>query len=108
MIFMILCGVLLLAIAFFNYIQGFFSATLAAILTIVSALLAFSLHEWVVEAILKKSAGPTSNSMVLLILFGLFYVILRVIFDKSVPAGIMLPAAIDKVGGGVMGLVTAA
>ncbi|HEX4796760.1 MAG TPA: hypothetical protein VH370_23410 [Humisphaera sp.] len=108
MIFMILCGVLVLAIGFFNYIQGFFSATLAAILTIISGLLAFSLHEWVVESFLKRNANAVSNSMVLLILFGLFYVILRVIFDKSVPAGIVLPAVIDKVGGGIMALVTAA
>ena len=108
MIFMILCGVLLLAIAFFNYIQDSSAPRCRDPHDRSPALLAFSMHEWVVEGILKKNAGPASNAMALLVLFGLFYVILRVIFDKSVPRGIMLPAAVDKLGGGIMGLLSAA
>src|SRR5947209_5023030 len=105
MLFSILLIVMIIAIAFFHYIQGFFSATISAICTIFAALLAFSLHEPIVENFLGGKAANMAHAMVLTVLFAVIYLILRIILDQTVPGQIRLPAAIDKAGGGIMGLI---
>lgn len=107
MIFLILCGILVLGIAFFHYVQGFFSATLSAILTIIAGVLAFSWHEVIAEQVLKGKMANDAHALSLLVLFCLIYVILRVIFDKAIPRGLSMPAVADKVGAAVMGLIAA-
>src|SRR5438270_4184948 len=109
MLFSILVILAVAAITFVHYLQGFFSATISAILAIFAAILAFSLHEQIAEAFLIKNAIiPTmADAVTLIALFALFYVILRVIFDKAVPGNLQIPAGIDKVGGAVMGIVAA-
>ena len=109
MLFSILIILAAGAITFFHYLQGFFSATISAILVIISAVVAFSLHEQVAENYLIKNAViPTVADAVALVgIFAVLYIILRVIFDKAVPGNLQIPAAVDKVGGGVMGLIAA-
>ena len=53
MLFLIILGVLVLIIAFFHYVQGFFSAALSAILAIIAAVLAFSWHEPIAVTIVR-------------------------------------------------------
>lgn len=110
MLLSIIVILLVIAVTFGHYLQGFFSATLSAILTILAAVLAFSWHEGIAENyILKNGVLPNSaDAAVLVALFALIYIILRVIFDKAIPGGIQLPAGLDKIGGAVMGLIAAA
>jgi uncharacterized membrane protein required for colicin V production len=105
MILTLIILVLVLAIAFFHYTQGLFSATLSAICTILAAVLAFSYHEVVVEALLGGRFAGAAHAMVLAVLFAVIYTVLRVLFDKMVPGNLRLPVLLDKVGAGVMGLV---
>src|SRR6185369_12489818 len=42
------------------------------------------------------------------LMFAIIYIVLRTIFDKMIPGGIQLPAAMDKAGGALMGLVAGA
>src|SRR5947209_832173 len=107
MIFIGLMAVLVLGVAFFHYVQGFFSATISAILVIVAAVMAFSWHETIVERFLKLKLGNFTHGVTLLVLFCAIYVLLRIIFDKAVPSGVRLPAIADKLGGAVMGLIAA-
>ena len=107
MVLSIVLAVLFVAIVFFHYLQGFFSAAISAILAVFSAALAFSLHEWVVESFLQGKMANTAHAMVLVALFAIFYLGLRIVFDKAIPEGISLPAAIDRVGGAVMGSIAA-
>ena len=100
----ILC-IFVLAIAFFHDTQGFFSATLSAIIAIISALLAFSYHEAVVESLLGGRFSNSAHGMALAVMFGGIYMVLRVAFDKMVPGNVQFPTIVDKVGGAVMGLV---
>jgi hypothetical protein len=93
------------AIAFFHYLQGFFSATISAMLAILSAVLAFSLHEKVVDTLLGGRFSDTAHAIALAALFAIIYGVLRVAFDKMVPGNVRFPVIVDKVGGGVMGLV---
>ena len=95
----------LIAVGFFHWIQGFFSSTLSAICAVVSAIVALSYHETLLEGPLANMSPNWMPTITVLGLFGLTYVILRTIFDKLIPGGIMLPAMLDKVGGALMGLV---
>jgi hypothetical protein len=107
MIFTIIILALLAAIVFFHYIQGFFSATLSAILAAISAVLAFAYHETVVEKFLAGKAADYAHAMVLVGMFVVIYLVLRTLFDAAVPGNVRVPAVVDKIGGGVMGLVAA-
>ena len=83
-----LLGLLVLAVVFFHYVQGFFSATLSAIMAVISAAVALGYYETLIEGPL---AGYSPNWMPALTIMGLFavtYVVLRTLFDKIVPGQI--------------------
>src|SRR5687768_10181451 len=105
MLFAIFIIIMLGAVVFFHYVQGFFSATLSAIFAVLAAVIAVSYHEWVVEQFIGDMLGDWGPAMMLLILFALPYLILRLIFDKAIPGQVRLPSTLDKIGGAVMGLV---
>ncbi len=96
--------ILLGTIAYFHYVQGLFSATLSAILAVVAAVLAFSYHETVVDALLKGKFADQAHAMVLVAMFAGIYIVLRLIFDKLVPGNLRFPAIVDRIGGAVMGI----
>lgn len=105
MMFLIFLGIVVLAIAFFHYTQGFFSAAISAILCLFAAVLAISYHETIVEAYLGGAMANNAHGATVLVLFSAIYLILRIVFDKFIPGNVTLPAAADKAGGAVMGLV---
>jgi hypothetical protein len=103
--FVILIAVIVGAIAFIHYTQGFFTATISAILAIFSAILAISYHETVVESFLGGKMADSAHGAVVLIMFATIYLILRMTFDQLIPGGLAMPAMANKVGGAAMGLV---
>jgi hypothetical protein len=105
MLFAIFIFLLLLAVVFFHYLQGFFSATLSAFFAVIAAVVAVSYHEWVVEQFLGNAMGDWGPPLVTLGMFAVTYLIFRLIFDKAIPGQIRLPSTMDKIGGAVMGLV---
>jgi hypothetical protein len=105
MIFGTIIILLIGVIAFFHYLQGLFSATISAILAIISAVLAVSYQETVIYALLKGKVADEANGMTMCLLFAVIYITLRSIFDKAVPGNLRFPNIIDKVGGAVMGVV---
>src|SRR5688572_30020635 len=100
-IFSIIIALIVLAIAFIHYLQGFFSSTISAILAIIAAVLALSYHEVIVHSLLGGKMADTAHAMVLLVLFAALYMIPRTIFDKLVPGAVRVPDIADKVGGAV-------
>ena len=96
--------ILVLIIAYFHYVQGFFSATLSAIIAILSAVIALSYFEPLARMFNGK-AGDQGEALVLVALFAVVYTILRVIFDAAVPGNLRMPVLLDKVGSGVAGAV---
>ncbi len=100
-IILILIGV----IGFFHYVQGFFSATISAILAIIAAVLAVSYQETLIDMLLKGKMADEANAMTLCVLFAAIYITLRLIFDKAIPGNLRFPAILDKVGAGAMGIV---
>src|SRR5947209_3130484 len=108
MILTIIVILLVLGIAFIHYVQGFFSATLSAILVIFSAVVALSFQESVVDMLKPTKFADSATAGVLCLLFIVTYVILRIIFDKLVPGNVRFAPTVDKVGAGIMGLVAGA
>ena len=104
MILNVLIIALVAGVTYFHYAQGFFSATLSAICAVCAAVLAVSYHEPLVTTLLQGKMADYANSMCLILLFALIYIILRVLLDKAVPGNLRLPLIVDRVGGAVMGL----
>lgn len=92
------------AVAFFHYTQGFFSAAVSAIIAVLAAALAVSYHEQVALA-LAGLLGNWAHSAALLLLFCVIYLVPRTAMDSMVPGNVTLPAAIDKAGAAIMGIV---
>lgn len=105
MIFSILIIILVAVIAFFHYTQGFFSAAISALLAIISAVIALSYQEVIVNNWLKGKFADEANAIVLIVTFAVCYIILRFIFDAVIPGNIRLPLLVEKVGAGVMGVI---
>ncbi len=107
MIFAIIVIILVGVITFFHYTQGMWSATISAVVTVLSAVLAIGYHEIVVETLLKGKMADQANAFALVAVFGLSYFILRTLVDKAVPGNLRLPVILDKVGAGLMGFIAA-
>jgi hypothetical protein len=97
--------VLLLGIAFINYIQGMFSATLSAIIAVIAAAVALGFTEPVLAMIKPAKSADIASAGVLCGLFVVTYLLLRLIFDKAIPGNMRLEPTVDKIGAAVMGLI---
>ena len=94
------------AVAFFHYIQGFFTATISAILVVFATIVALAYHEQVARLLVNSGKMPEqAASVALVVLFALVYIIPRVLFDKLVPGNVRFYAIVDKIGAGVMGVL---
>src|SRR5262245_53307552 len=107
MIFNILIFAAVAGIAYFHYAQGFFSATFSTVCAIVAAALAVSYHEALVVSLLGGKMADYANSVCLVAVFGIVYILLRTLLDKAVPGNIRLPVIVDRVGGAIMGVIAA-
>jgi hypothetical protein len=105
MIFAILAILLVGLIAYIHYVQGVFSSVLSAILCIVAAMLAVGYHEVLARALLASKMPNAANALSLVAIFGVAYMVLRVIFDGAVPGNVRVPVLVDKIGSGVAGAV---
>lgn len=105
MILSVIVILLIAGVAYFHYIQGFFSATISAICAVFAAVLAFGMHEKVVDSLLGGAAADYAHGMVLMALFALIYTILRFAFDGFVPGNLRLPLYLEKGGAAIMGVI---
>jgi hypothetical protein len=105
MVFSIIMIFLVGAIAYFHYVQGFFSATLSAVFATIAAVVAVGWHESVVESLLAGRYADQANAMAVCVMFGVVYLVLRLVTDKFVYGNVRLPVLADKIGAGVMGVI---
>lgn len=105
MFFSIFLILIILLVAFVHYVQGFFSATISAVLAVFAAVLAVSYHETLVESLLQGKVADMAHAMSLLILFAAIYMVPRVLFDMLVPGNVRVPPLADKIGAAAMGLI---
>ena len=108
MVMQLIVLLLVAAIAYFHYVEGFFSATISAIIAMIAALGAFSLHEQVAQLLINQKFMPDqAQAISLVVLFGLMYILPRLAFDALVPGNVRVPLLMDKIGSPVLGLFVA-
>ncbi|MEM8873344.1 MAG: hypothetical protein AAGD32_03700 [Planctomycetota bacterium] len=98
--FLLLVGV----VAYFHYIQSAFSSVLSAIFAALAAVLAVGYHQ-TIATLGGAPLGPYGDSVAMVAIFGVSYLLLRIAFDRFVPGNLMLPVTLDRVLAVVGGLV---
>src|SRR5580765_1510994 len=104
MIFSLFVIVFVGIIAYWHYLQGFFSAAISAILAIIAALVALGFQEEIV-AMLGGKFNDQVNAIALVCLFAITYLVLRVIFDAAIPGNVRFPVYLDRIGAPIMGII---
>ncbi len=99
--------VLILAMTFFQGLQGLFSALISCILAILAAALAFGLYEDLYFGQLIRYQPDHGRSIALVGIFILSLLTLRTLFDILIKGNVYFPLYVDRIGGGVFGLFTA-
>lgn len=95
----------ILITAFWVY-QGFFSAVLMFLETVVASVIAFGFYEDL-NAVWVESLGPgVGLPLALMLLFLGVLALLRVASDKFIPDNVSFPLIVDRAGGGVCGFFT--
>ena len=96
-----LCGV----VAFFQYVQGFFSATISAILAVIAAIVAMGWYEQAAPLLFNAKIYDQAASISLVVIFAVVYILPRLVIDSFVPGNVRVPFIVEKVGAGAMGLI---
>jgi len=108
MLFSLIVVILLIAIAFFQSTQGLFSALIMAVLSICCGAAAVGCYEFVAINYLAPYWHPNySFAIALAALFGIPLVVLRAVTDKLVRRSCHVQGLLDRLGGGLCGLITA-
>lgn len=108
MLFTIAVLVLVVAITFRQATFGLFSAMIMAMLTVCCGVAAMGMHEWIAaELVAKYWKEDYALAIGLAVPFGVLLIVLRLASDKLIPRACLLPAMIDRVGGGICGFFTA-
>ncbi len=105
MVFGMIMLVLVAAVAFYQYIQGFFSAMISCVLAIMAALIAVAYHEPVAESLLAKPLPAQAHAVALVVIFAVAYVLMRLLADRLVTGNVRFSVLVDKIGAGVFGLL---
>jgi hypothetical protein len=103
MLFSIIVIVFIGIIAYWHYLQGFFSAAISAVLAIISALIALGYHEQLVGLVAGK-LNDQATAISLVCLFAITYLVLRVLFDAAIPGNVRFPVMLDRIGAPIMGI----
>lgn len=108
MLFTIAALVLVLAITLRQATFGLFSAMIMTMLTVCCAVAAMGMHEWVAaEVVAKYWKEDYALAVGLAAPFGIMLLVLRLVADKLIPRTCLIPAFIDRIGGGLCGFLTA-
>ncbi len=98
--------ILVLGIAVFQVVQGLFSAIIMMMLTILSAAVAFEYYEALARVLLYDTQPAHAEAASLITLFVLPLLGLRLGFDRLIRNNVVMGMWIDRIGGGLVGLVT--
>jgi hypothetical protein len=100
---------LILAITFYQGLQGLFSAVISCILTVLAAALAFGLYEDAYYAFLSDASRlpDQGRAIALVTIFVVAGVALRFLYDSLFTGNMQFPVYVDRAGGGLFGLITA-
>lgn len=95
----------LVAVAYFQAIQGFTSAAITGVLSILCMAISFASYEYVAESFLMGMMPAYAHGVALLGMFVVPFGILRLILDKVIPRSSLFPQIVDWIGGGAFGVI---
>lgn len=104
MIIIILASVLVLAIAFYQAIQGLFSALIMTVLTVLCACISLNYYEGLAEMFPSQPLHAQTGTMLALFIIPL--IALRFLADKFLFHNVVTGVWSDRIGGGLLGLIT--
>ena len=87
---------------------GFFSAFIQVVVAVIAGTLAFAIWEPLTVNVLLGFMPSYAWAAGLLLPFGLFMILLRVVFDKAAPSNLKFTGLLDQALGGLCGLAAAA
>ena len=97
---------LILGIATFQAVQGLFSSLVMAICTVVVTALAFNFYEPLASLLYDRQPNH-ADAVALVALFFLPLLLVRILVDRFLPGNVVPGLWVDRIGGGLLGLVTA-
>ncbi len=106
MVLIILATILILVIAFFQVLQGLFSALIMTLLTILSASVAFSVYQPLGELLYSTEYGAYADATALITSLVVTLLILRILFDKFIIGNVVMGVWANRIGGGILGIIT--
>ncbi len=106
MLLIILATVLVIGLAFFQVTQGAFSALIMAILSVVSAMIAFTFYEPLAALFADGAYAYYAPPIALLALFAVPLLLLRLAVDRLIGGNVVFGVWGDRILGGALGLVT--
>ena len=106
MVAILLVLALVLGIAFFQVVQGLFSALIMTILSVICAIAALNFYEPLAEALLYNRQPAYAEAISLVALFVIPLLALRVLFDKFISGNVVMGMWADRIGGGILGLIS--
>ncbi|MEP0842032.1 MAG: CvpA family protein [Phycisphaerae bacterium] len=104
--FSLFATVLILAVMFYEGLQGLFTALINCILAVLAVALAFGLYEDLYYAFLKEYQPFHGRAIALMAIFILSLLILRTVFDLLIKGNLQFPLYMDRIGGGLFGFIT--
>jgi hypothetical protein len=105
MIFSAILFAVFAIVAFFHYTQGFFSATISAILVAIAAVVALGWYEQAAPLLFNIKFYDQAASISLVVIFAVTYFVPRLICDSVIPGNVRVPFIVDKVGAAAMGII---
>lgn len=105
MIFTVIILAILVGVAYYHYVQGMFTAAISTFCAFLATLIAFGYYEQIVGLAGQGKMADYAAGMVLLMLYGATYIVLRIILDAAVPGNILVPLYVEKAGAGVFGVL---
>ncbi len=105
MLLILLATILILAIAYFQVTQGFFSAMIMTILSVISLVLAFNFYEPLAK-LMYPYQPASADGIALLVLFVVLLLAMRMAIDRFFKANVVLGQWVDRLGGGALGIIT--
>jgi len=105
MVIIIVAGVLILGIAFYQVVQGLFSALVMSVLTVLCAAAGFALYEPLAELV-RPYQPAHADAGALIAIFIISLLVLRTLTDKFIPGNVVLGIWPDRIVGGALGIIT--
>jgi len=104
MVLIIAAFLLVAGIAFYQAVQGMFSALIMAVLTILCAAVAFEFYEPLASTLYTRQPAH-ADAGALIAMFVIPLLVLRFIIDRFLPGNVVTGPWPDRIGGGALGIL---